>query len=82
LELALEIIEKDKTKPKSTKGKQNVRGNSAPKAKVKDKPKTDLADTEKKPKKEVKPKEKVKKEVKPKEKIPKPIKIKQIKSKF
>jgi DNA topoisomerase-1 len=78
LEEALVIIENDKTKPKSGRGK------SAPKAKVKAKPK--VADKTTKPKKEVKEvkevKEKVKKETKPKEKVPKPIKIKQIKTKF
>jgi hypothetical protein len=71
LEEALVIIENDKTKPKSGRGK------SAPKAKVKGKPK--VADKTTKPK-EVK--EKVKKETKPKEKVPKPIKMKQIKTKF
>ena len=66
LELALEIIEKDKTKPKSARGKSAPKGKpnpkSAPKAKKEAKPK------EAKAKKEAKPKEaKPKKEAKLKE---------------
>jgi DNA topoisomerase-1 len=73
LELALEIIEKDKTKPKSTRG----RGKSAPKGKPKSAPKEKVK-AEAKPKSA--PKEKAKSA--PKEKVPKPIKVKQVKTKF
>ena len=76
LELALEIIEKDKTKPKSS----GARGKSAPKGKPKSAPK-EKAKTEAKPKSA--PKAKVKTEAKPKS-APKPkaVKVKAVKTKF
>ena len=78
LELALEIIEKDKTKPKSAGG----RGKSAPKGKPKSAPK---AKAEAKPKSAPKPKAtpKPKAEAKPKS-APKAkaVKVKAVKTKF
>ena len=74
LELALEIIEKDKTKPKSARGKSAPKGKpnpkSAPKAKKEAKPK------------EAKPKEAKPKEAKPKEAKPKEAKPKEAKNKL
>ena len=76
LELALEIIEKDKTKPKSS----SARGKSAPKGKPKSAPK-EKAKAEAKPKSA--PKAKAKAEAKPKS-APKPkaVKVKPVKTKF
>jgi DNA topoisomerase-1 len=70
LELALEIIEKDKTKPKSTRG----RGKSAPKEKAKPKEKSEA-----KPKSAPKPKVESKPKSAPK---PKVVKVKPVKTKF
>jgi DNA topoisomerase-1 len=76
LELALEIIEKDKTKPKSTRGKSAPKGKpkSAPKEKAKKEPKPKSAPKEK-PKSA--PKEKPKSA--PKDKA---VKVKPVKTKF
>ena len=88
VEVALEIIEKDKAKPKSTRGKNAPKGKSAPKAKANAKAnETSTATatattTTAKAKQEKATKPKAEKSFKPKEKVPKPIKIKQIKTKF
>ena len=76
LELALEIIEKDKTKPKSSGARG--RGKSAPKAAAKPKsaPKAKAAA---KPKSEPKPKAEAKPKSAPK---PKAVKVKAVKTKF
>ena len=80
LELSLEIIEKDKTKPKSARGKSAPKGKpkSAPKAKKETKPK-EAKEAKPKEAKEAKPKS-APKEAKPKEdKVAKPKKEKEIK---
>ena len=74
LELALEIIEKDKTKPKSS----GARGKSAPKGKPKSAPKP-KAKAEAKPKSAPKSKAEAKPKSAPK---PKAVKIKPVKTKF
>ena len=74
LELALEIIEKDKTKPKSS----GARGKSAPKGKPKSAPKA-KAKAEAKPKSAPKPKAEAKPKSAPK---PKAVKVKAVKTKF
>jgi len=74
LELALEIIEKDKTKPKSS----GARGKSAPKGKPKSAPKAKTK-AEAKPKSAPKPKAPAKPKSAPK---PKAVKVKPVKTKF